>query len=368
MDAIALGGGSIATLTPLRDRIGRRAPRWPGFAGFLAWWGRALGAWLPPAWRRALGMDRGRVLLRAGGEAPAPHAADADLPRWLLLPAETGLRRRLLLPAAAAERLRDVAGYEIERQTPFAMDAVAWDARLLGRRGDGQIDVELVVVPRAKLDEQLALLGADAAQLAGADLAGTDGEPIGVNLLPPELRRRRHHPARGWNALLALVFVAGTAAMLALVLHNREDAARRLQAQVAARAEAARTVARERAELVSLVEGRAWILRERAARPQLVAVLDEVARRLPDDTWLDKLAVDNDRLLLIGRSAQASALVARLEGAPQWRSPALTGTLQPDPRSGRDRFTLSADLVVAPEAGAAAAGAAPQGGTDAGRD
>jgi general secretion pathway protein L len=53
-----------------------------------------------------------------------------------------------------------------------------------------------------------------------------------------------------------------------------------------------------------------------------------------------------------------------MEGAPQWRSPALTGTLQPDARSGRDRFTLAADLAVAPEAQAAPASG---GGADAGR-
>jgi general secretion pathway protein L len=354
MDAIALGGGSIATLTP-----------------FLAWWGRALAAWLPPGWRRALGMDRGRVLLRAGDDARDVPPSLSDLPRWLLLPASAGLRRRLVLPAAAAERLRDVAGYEIDRQTPFAADAVAFDARVLGRRGDGQLDVELVVVPRAKLDEQLSQLGAAASQLAGADLADAEGEPVGVNLLPPELRRRRHDPARGWNALLALVFLVATAAMLSLVLRNREDAARRLQVQVARQAAAARAVSQQRAELVALVDGRAWILRERAARPQVVSVLDQVARRLPDDTWLDRFAIDNDRLTMIGRSAQASALVARMEGAPQWRSPALTGTLQPDPRSGRDRFTLVADLAVAPGARDAAAvpAAAPDaGGADAGRD
>jgi general secretion pathway protein L len=326
-------------------------------------------------------MDRGRVLLRAGEDARDVPPSLADLPRWLLLPASAGLRRRLVLPAAAADRLRDVAGYEIDRQTPFAADAVAYDARVLGRRGDGPVDVELVVVPRTKLDEQLAQLGAAASQLAGADLAGADlagadladaqGEPIGVNLLPPPLRRRRHDPARGWNALLAIVFVLATAAMLSLVLRNREDAARRLQAQVARQAAAARTVSLQRAELVALVDGRAWVLRARAGRPQVVTVLDQVARRLPDDTWLDKLAIDNDRLLLIGRSAHASALVARMEGAPQWRSPALTGTLQPDPRSGRDRFTLTADLAVAPATQEAATGASSTssaGGADAGRD
>src|SRR3546814_14853107 len=38
----ALGGGSIATLTPLRDRFGRQLARWAGSGDFLAWWGRSL--------------------------------------------------------------------------------------------------------------------------------------------------------------------------------------------------------------------------------------------------------------------------------------------------------------------------------------
>jgi general secretion pathway protein L len=366
MDAFALGGGSIATLMSWRDRIGRHALRWSGTPGFLAWWGRSLAAWLPPAWRRALGMDRGRVLLRAGDDVRDVPRTLADQPRWLLLPASSGLRRRLLLPAAATDRLRDVLAYEIDRQTPFAADAVSFDARVLQRRGDGQVEVELVAVPRVQLDAQLATLGAAAAELAGADLAGDDGEPIGVNLLPPALRRRRQDPALGWNLLLGAVFVAATAAMLAMVLHNRERAAERLQAQVGRQAVAARAVSMQRAELAGLVDGRAWLRRERASRPLAVAVLDQVAQRLPDDTWLDKLAIDNDRLLLIGRSAQASALVAKMEGAPQWRSPALTGTLQPDPRSGRDRFTLTADLAVTHATPATPATSA-NGGADAGR-
>jgi general secretion pathway protein L len=156
-------------MTPLRDRFGRHAARWAGAGGFFAWWGRSLAAWLPRRWRLALGLDRGRLLLQADGDAVQLRLQDGDgvrdlaripglaadegdvlaallspelaeLPRWLLLPAAAGLRRRLLLPAAAAERLRDVVAFEIDRQTPFAADAVAFDARLLGRRGgDGQL-------------------------------------------------------------------------------------------------------------------------------------------------------------------------------------------------------------------------------------
>jgi general secretion pathway protein L len=70
--------------------------------------------------------DLGNVPLLDGFEAPhgspgeRARARLSDLPRWLLLPAGSALRRRLPLPAAAANRLRDVVGFEIERQTPFA--------------------------------------------------------------------------------------------------------------------------------------------------------------------------------------------------------------------------------------------------------
>ncbi len=73
-------------------------------------------------------------------------------------------------------------------------------------------------------------------------------------------------------------------------------------------------------------------------------MLDAAARRLPDDTSLEKLAIDNQELTLIGLSAEASALVGRMADGGPWRAPALTGVLQPDPGSGRDRFTLVAEL------------------------
>ena len=97
------------------------------------------------------------------------------------------------------------------------------------------------------------------------------------------------------------------------------------------------------------VEGQAYLDQLRRGQPSAIEVLDELTRRLPDTTYLEKVAIENDRLTLIGLSSEASSLVGRLEGSKLWRAPALTGALQPDPRSGRDRFTLTADLaIVAP--------------------
>ena len=116
----------------LRDRFARLQP---GTGGFLTWWGKSLAAWLPARWRAALGFGRDRLLLADVGDAlqlrlesddgvrgpiiedlgvlpagadlgtdedplqPVLNRAIADVPRWLVLPATAGLRRRLTLPA-----------------------------------------------------------------------------------------------------------------------------------------------------------------------------------------------------------------------------------------------------------------------------
>jgi general secretion pathway protein L len=368
-------------MTALRDRFARLQP---GTGGFLTWWGKSLVAWLPSRWRAALGFGRDRLLLADVGDAlqlrlesddgvrgpiiedlgVLPSGADlgpdedplqpvlnrviADVPRWLVLPATAGLRRRLTLPAAAAERLRDVVSFEIDRQTPFSVDAVAFDARILGRRiSDGQLDVELIAVPNTSLQPRLEALGPLAHTLAGIDLADSAGVPLRVNLLPPSQQRQRADPWRSWNWVLAAIAVFTLAIGLWQVLANRRAAADAFEQSVEARAGDARRAAMQRQRLVDAVAGQTFLDQTRAGRPSAIEVVDELSRRLPDSTYLEKLAIENDKLLLIGLSSEASALVDRLEGSKLWKAAALTGAVQPDPRTRRDRFTLTADLVIA---------------------
>ncbi|GGJ99157.1 PilN domain-containing protein [Luteimonas terricola] len=365
--------------TPRRQAPGRLGGSLrPRVSASWRWWIQALGTWLPLRLRELFGLARERLLLqvagdglrlsidgsggvRALGDLPLPPADGVDdplaallaqrvarLPRCLLLPAGSALRRAMPLPAAAAERLHEVLGFEIERQTPFPAAEVEYDARLLGHRADGQIDAELVVVPRHALEAQLAALGPLATTLTGVDVDAGGGEGLGVNLLPGARRHRRVDPWMSWNLALGLVAVVAIAAGLWQLLDNRRAAADAFEAEVGQAATRARGASTQRQALVDLVEGMAFLESARAARPTTVEVMDELARRLPDTTYLEKLSIEDTRILLIGLSNEAPSLVQRLEGSPLWRSPALAGALQPDPRSGRDRFTLTAELVVAP--------------------
>lgn len=339
--------------------------------GFLAWWGRSLCAWLPAQMRDALCGER-RLLLQVEGDAlrlcaqhgdhvqplaelplPLPAGPDPlgsllredvrDWPRWLQLPASAGLRRRLVLPAAAGARLRDVLAFEIERQTPFAAGEVLHDGRVLQMLDDGRLLAELVVLPRRHYQALLARLGGMAA-LAGVDMLDAAGAPLGVNLLPPAERLAQRNPWRMWNLALATVALCALGFGLAQLLDNRRAAAAELQAAMAGREAQARAVARQRQQVLDAIEGGAWLRAQRNGRPPAVEVMDALARRLPEGTYLEKLAIDGNQLTLIGLSNQAAALVGKLEGAPQWNAPALSGALQQDPLTRMDRFTLVAQL------------------------
>lgn len=349
--------------------------------GFFAWWRANLLSWFPATLRNALRADRDRVLFQvlgddlqlrrqhddavedvAGLPLPLPGSAGMDpmtgvlrdgareLPRWLLLPASMGLRRSLVLPAAAGDRLRDVLGFEIERQTPFSAADVVYDGHVLQRRDDGQLQVELVVVPRKQYESAAMQIQPLMPWLAGVDLADGDGRTLGVNLLPPEQRTRRRDAWIWWKVGIALVGLLALAWAMARIVENREAAARTLQAEVARNAEQARVVSLRRQQLLDAVEGSAYLQQQRNGRASTVEVMNTLAGRMPDGTYLEKLSIEGEQLTLIGLSNQAAALVGKLEGAQQWDAPALSGALQQDPRSRMDRFTLVAQLRVAKSA------------------
>jgi general secretion pathway protein L len=339
---------------------------------------------LPPRWRDRVAGDAQRLCLwREDGELSllaTGHRGDTRLgavplddllleelraradasgtPRWLLLPASGVLRRVLSLPAAAEPRLREVLAFELDRQTPFSADQVSFEGRVLGRDlAAQQLRVELLVLPRARLDAELSAVGPVARGLAGVDVVEADGRRLGLNLLPDAARAQRRDPVRRLHLALAAIAALGLLGSLGLTLHNRSERRDELRALVDRGNEQAREARLLRNQLVSSAQAANFLAATRASRPTMLEVMDELTRRIPDDTSLDKLAINGDQLVMVGQSRAAPALVALLQASPLITDPALSGVVQSDPRTGRDRFTLTARVV----------NASGEGGDDAGR-
>jgi general secretion pathway protein L len=340
---------------------------------FLAWWGGELRGLLPERWRRLLAVEDAALLLELGGDelqvsrrldegqvellrlplAERDALAGAldqalgeegrELRRVLLLPPALVLRRVLSLPAAALDNLRTVLGFELDRQTPFKPEQVVFDSRVLRHEpGARQVPVELALVTRDRLQQVLGALGGLAPTLSAVDVRGADGAALGYNFLPPEQRRQRANTRLWINfGLLAASFALLLMAMSQL-LDNRLAAVEALGAESEKMHDEARAVARLRTSLEEAATAANFLAIEKARQPSMVLLLNELTRLLPDDTWLERLSFSNGEVSLSGQSNQAAKLVEVLQGSTLLRNPALSGPIQPDARTGKDRFNITA--------------------------
>jgi general secretion pathway protein L len=133
-----------------------------------------------------------------------------------------------------------------------------------------------------------------------------------------------------------------------LILANRRAALVELQARVAAVDADVREVRRLRNTLQSRQEAARFLAETRKRQPTMLELLADLTRRIPDDTSLEKLSVSEGRIVLIGQSRQAPALVGLLQDSTLIHSPALAGAVQKDPRTNLDRFTLTGTVAGSP--------------------
>src|SRR5688572_5073293 len=192
-----------------------------GVKRFLTWWGRQLAPLVPPRVRAWFVEHRDELLVRVDDDAlvvrraSEPTEAERRIARtepedvqraafqrelavseerpdvvFCIAPRHV-LRRTLHLPLAAEENLRQVLGFEMDRQSPFRADQVYFDQRVLARDvATKQLTVELALVPRTHADTARAPLAALGLPLDALD-ACENGDRLGFNLLPPEQRASR---------------------------------------------------------------------------------------------------------------------------------------------------------------------------------
>lgn len=340
--------------------------------GWLRVAGETVLAMLPDSLRRQLGVRHRRLLMSLDAEGLQLRAQmderthlvgvlpldDAvlleqlrelldhnagNVPRWLVLDVGQTLRPVISVPASAEARLREVMLHEIDRQTPFSHDQVSFEPRILSRDAQTrQLRVELVVLPRARLDAVLALLGPLANGLAGVDVVDADGARLGVNLLPLVGRSARQDRSRNVNRWLALITVAALFGAMWMTLSNRSAEL----GATTARVDAAKVKAREVRILRNSLKGSAdaanFLARLSARQPTTLEVLADLTKRIPDTTYMEKIAINDGNIVLIGQSQRAADLVGLLQGSTLFKTPTLTGSVQTDPRTGKERFTLTA--------------------------
>jgi len=341
---------------------------------FLRWWGEELRLLVPAPLRafaarlrRTLELriadDALRVTLRRGdrrdelGEVPLLHddprtagRALADLLRErrsgydrlvLLVPAHRALRRATRLPLAARDNLSEAIGYDIDRQTPFGEDEVYYGCRESAvDRAAGWVEAELEVVRRGDVDPAL-----DALRVAGLEpdrLAVADGR--GPDLRPPEWRGKSGGLLTRATVFMGIVAVCLGAVLAYLPLYHMKAELASIERHVAAARRAANEVQSLRQDLEALRAREEQLAARKRDDPMALALLAELTRAIPRDSFAIKLGYDTQEITLTGFSGKASALIGRLESLRHLAEVRFASPVTQDTRLSAERFNLEAKV------------------------
>jgi general secretion pathway protein L len=341
----------------------------------LLWWGDELWHLLPRRVREALKVDpvAVQVLLPDPGCSPEVVAVQIfrsgrvaqglqfengqaalawvakQRRRWgplmrvdLVLPVGSCLIRQREVPSAANSRIREVLALELERTTPFSAQDVRQGWRRLPEPASAaSVLVEHVVAKRYLCDPVLAEARALRIPIASVDVVDATETRLGINLLEPA-EAPASLPGRLNRAILIvaafLVVVAAVTALIAVL--RQEDALARLETDIgAARKEALAAGTRLQAADAAF-ERIAQLRLRRGQDARVIAVWEEVTRRLPSTAWLTDMRIENDILWLDGYARSASELVGIMAQSAMFSGVALSAPVTRDAGRGSERFQL----------------------------
>ncbi|GAA3550325.1 PilN domain-containing protein [Zobellella aerophila] len=333
-------------------------------AGFWQWWTGQLLTLLPARVRSRLfgqkqqltvHLDQGHYRLESGSrdillefEAEPTRKQEQMLAQILeqaaqirlCLPISELLYTRLRLPAATAASLNNVLTFEMDKHTPFQAQQVYFGYRILEReKGNAFILIGLLLIPKERLDPRLAELkrmGIDPARLQTTDLPDS---PVITLIAPENARQSRIQRLRTLNGMLILVMLL---LVIATPLYQRQARIDALNAELAVPKSRAERAAKLKQQLDELQQNRLFLVKEKAAAPSALILLDELTRLLPDHTWLNRFELQEDTLQIRGESASASELIGLIEGSSLFYDVHFSSPVTNNPATGRDRFTIGA--------------------------
>lgn len=367
-------------MTSLTTRFKLSAPLLQALTDFWSWWIAELGGMLPKSVRAALLPRVERLYLELDGQQVItsqgtsesihetgryPLTAEALLPEQALqleelagrsrevvlcLPADKVLVKSITLPLVAEENLREVLGFEMDRQTPFSLEQVYYDHIVSARNSRiNTLSLELVVTPRQFLDDLLTMLKGIGFQPHQATICRQEsGQPQPVNLLPEEARQRRPDSARYLNLALGVVALVLLLAAIALPLMNKLHVIHALEARAELVTDKAEITRRLREQVKQLGTGSRFLAEKKQATPLALEIINELTHILPDDTWINQLDIKGNEVQIQGQSASAAALIPLIESSISLHNPRFRSPVTRLPGSNSERFHLSAELATGP--------------------
>lgn len=260
----------------------------------------------------------------------------------LYLSAERGLRKTLVLPDVTEPDLGDMIRNQIERQTPFRPDDIYYGYRILRRGQAGQdIQVELAVVRRQTVDDAVRVLSAGGIRPEFVGMVDGEGGLVSRIALPSGRRQSRARSIRGYYTMARLGLGAAAAALAVyLPLHLQGNRIAGLEERIAAVGPKSEVALALRAQIKGLGDERRFISEARGKTPYMLEILNELARILPDEAWLDEFRVRGGGVQVSGYSPSAPALIPIIDASPMFGTPSFNSPVTRQSDQQAEKFSI----------------------------
>ena len=352
------------TLTEARKRL----------QDFLEWWGEGLLLLLPARWLARLRhqpdtvtveQQDGLLIFRhytgAGRQLSSERTVSMDdesekapVKEWLneqakpldlilLLPRESRLQKQLTYPLAAEKELRSVLEFDMDKQTPFTSDRVYFDYIITGRdTANDQLHITLCLVMRDVLHKHLDAIGFldQRPETATTDM---DDSPEYVNFMPPPdgNANKSSGQAFAYTCLAAFLLFIMT---LYLPLLRYDSVIRQFEERIEQARSGAMHVQVLENKRRTVLKRSEFLSSEAQRKIPPLHIIGDLTRRLPDNTWINRLSIRADEIQLHGESEAAAAVVQLMEESDYFEQTQFRSPVTKNNSNGKDQFHIAAKL------------------------
>ena len=280
-------------------------------------------------------------------QAQLRKSRKANAPVVVRLGDDDVLFRARTFPKAVTDVIEPVLHNQIQKLVPWTEDDIAF-GYIIEREASSneQVHAQLAITKQSVIDRIR-----NEANAAGLHLVAIDSmdeasptQPIQIYSAVLEQRERFARQIGRMLFGMALLSFALTAVGLfqftyrTWTLHEIENsiAIQKIDLGKALQVQKAREKSDERVE--------ALIAQKRSQIPR-IAVVNELAKRLPDKTWLNSLEVRDNVAILSGYSDNAAAIVRILDEAEEFTDVKFIGATELSNLAGREKFQISIGIA-----------------------
>ena len=335
---------------------------------FLRWWKQHLWECVPASMRRRIVQSRRPAIWSPSDDRVWVAGASVDSSKSftqsalaqrggdvaLVVGENNGFRRTVDLPMSVEGRLQQVLGFELDRLTPLRPSELYYDFHVVERNNSaGTCRVELVAAPKTRVAPLLDAAAKRNITVSRLLLSPADADTPLDLLSPSRALAGEGATNRNWiNWALAGLCAALALALVIFPLWQMRQQVIDLQpieAKAKSDAEAASILQRQLEKQIGEYN---LPLSRKHASPLAIQVLEELSKRLPEDTWVQTLeihAVPNQKtreVVLQGETGSGGKIMQILQESALLKDPTFKSTMT-RVAPNAERFHIAAELVTA---------------------